>query len=42
MEQHCEDCLAYVSEGYLHVCPPWLKSLVTCHKQCRPLKDKES
>lgn len=27
-EKHCEDCLAYYSEGYNHVCPPWMVALV--------------
>lgn len=30
---HCEDCLAYFPRGYNHVCPPWLKALVTKKKQ---------
>lgn len=30
---HCEDCLAHYSEGYNHVCPPWLKALVARKKR---------
>lgn len=29
----CEDCLAHYSEGYNHVCPPWLKMLVANRKR---------
>lgn len=30
---HCEDCLAYYTPGYNHVCPPWLKALVERRKR---------
>ena len=30
---HCEDCLAYYTKGYNHVCPPWLKALVAKKKK---------
>lgn len=26
---HCQDCLAYYSHNIVHVCPPWMKALVT-------------
>jgi len=28
----CPDCLAHYSEGYDHICPPWLKALVKLKK----------
>jgi hypothetical protein len=32
-EKICEDCMAHYPEGYNHVCPPWLKILVTNYKK---------
>jgi hypothetical protein len=29
----CQDCMAHFREGYKHVCPPWLKVLVTRKKE---------
>ena len=36
---HCEDCLAYYSDGYPHVCPPWLKELVRIKNKLKNSKD---
>lgn len=30
---HCTDCLAHYSEGFNHVCPPWLKMMVTAYNE---------
>lgn len=34
----CNDCLAHYSEGYNHICPPWLKALVTFKTALRKAK----
>lgn len=38
---HCEDCLAYYPPGYNHVCPPWLKFLVSKYKKTGNINNRE-